>query len=187
MVDLYCERTGPDLWAEPVNALTNLAFFTAAWATWLLLNRAVERPPGLVVLTALLATIGVGSLMFHTSATTWARILDVAPILVFQLTFFWLYLREIVGALLIAALVGRQFSDLLNGSVTYLPAFLVLFGLGLYHWATRKHQPTVLLLASSVFAASLFFRAFDQAFCPFVPVGTHFLWHLLNALVLYLA
>src|SRR6266542_3021654 len=98
MVDLYCERTGPDLWAEPVNALTNLAFFTAAWATWLLLNRAVERPPGLVVLTALLATIGVGSLMFHTSATTWARILDVAPILVFQLTFFWLYLREIVGA-----------------------------------------------------------------------------------------
>lgn len=25
-IDHYCERTGPGLWAEPVNALTNLAF-----------------------------------------------------------------------------------------------------------------------------------------------------------------
>lgn len=28
-VDLYCERTGPGLWAEPANALTNLAFIAA--------------------------------------------------------------------------------------------------------------------------------------------------------------
>ena len=31
IVDLYCERTSPVFWAEPVNALTNLAFFLAAW------------------------------------------------------------------------------------------------------------------------------------------------------------
>ncbi|TPK89584.1 hypothetical protein FJ567_30205 [Mesorhizobium sp. B2-4-16] len=28
-VDLYCERTGPGLWAEPANALTNPAFIAA--------------------------------------------------------------------------------------------------------------------------------------------------------------
>ena len=28
-VDLYCERTGPELWAKPANALTNLAFLPA--------------------------------------------------------------------------------------------------------------------------------------------------------------
>lgn len=28
-VDLYCERTGSGLWAEPANALTNLAFIAA--------------------------------------------------------------------------------------------------------------------------------------------------------------
>ncbi|TGT81791.1 hypothetical protein EN804_32725 [Mesorhizobium sp. M8A.F.Ca.ET.161.01.1.1] len=28
-VDLYCERTGRELWSEPVNALTNLAFIAA--------------------------------------------------------------------------------------------------------------------------------------------------------------
>ncbi|TIW90088.1 MAG: hypothetical protein E5V59_23470, partial [Mesorhizobium sp.] len=28
-VDLYCERTGPEFWSEPVNVLTNLAFIAA--------------------------------------------------------------------------------------------------------------------------------------------------------------
>lgn len=29
-VDGYCERTGPEPWSEPVNAVTNLAFLAAA-------------------------------------------------------------------------------------------------------------------------------------------------------------
>ena len=34
-VDLYCERTGAGLWAEPANALTNLAFIAAGlWGVW---------------------------------------------------------------------------------------------------------------------------------------------------------
>ena len=28
-IDLYCDRTGPEFWSEPVNALTNLAFVIA--------------------------------------------------------------------------------------------------------------------------------------------------------------
>jgi hypothetical protein len=30
-VDLYCERTDPSFWAEPINALSNLSFLLAAW------------------------------------------------------------------------------------------------------------------------------------------------------------
>ena len=33
-IDVYCERVGPGLWAEPVNALTNAAFFLAGWLLW---------------------------------------------------------------------------------------------------------------------------------------------------------
>ena len=33
-VDHYCERTDPGIWAEPLNALTNLAFIIAAWLLW---------------------------------------------------------------------------------------------------------------------------------------------------------
>jgi len=43
-----------------------------------------------------------------------------------------------------------------------------------------------LLLACGLFAASLLFRTIDQAACEWTRVGTHFLWHILNAVVLYL-
>ena len=29
-LNLYCERLGPGLWAEPLNAVSNAAFFIAA-------------------------------------------------------------------------------------------------------------------------------------------------------------
>jgi hypothetical protein len=31
----------------------------------------------------------------------------------------------------------------------------------------------------------LVFRTIDRAVCSSVPIGTHFIWHLLNAVVLY--
>jgi len=37
-----------------------------------------------------------------------------------------------------------------------------------------------------LFLASLGFRTIDQAVCEWTPVGTHFMWHILNAAVLYL-
>ena len=33
-IDLYCERTGPELWSEPLNALSNLAFIGVAALLW---------------------------------------------------------------------------------------------------------------------------------------------------------
>ncbi|NJN40478.1 MAG: hypothetical protein HC807_06085 [Gammaproteobacteria bacterium] len=32
---------------------------------------------------------------------------------------------------------------------------------------------------------SLTFRTLDRDLCAAIPLGTHFLWHLLNAVVLY--
>jgi hypothetical protein len=43
-----------------------------------------------------------------------------------------------------------------------------------------------LLLAAGVLLLSLTFRTLDLAICERFAVGTHFLWHLLNGLVLYL-
>ncbi len=44
----------------------------------------------------LAVSIGIGSALFHTFATTWARLLDVNPILLFQLLFLWLYTRHVM-------------------------------------------------------------------------------------------
>ncbi|KZB85003.1 hypothetical protein [Amycolatopsis regifaucium] len=41
-------------------------------------------------------------------------------------------------------------------------------------------------LAAAVFGVSLAFRSADHAVCGNFPAGTHFVWHLLNGLVLCL-
>ena len=50
MIDLYCERLSPGIWAEPINALTNLAFLVAAFAAW----RLTDQYRSLSVTTELL-------------------------------------------------------------------------------------------------------------------------------------
>lgn len=41
-------------------------------------------------------------------------------------------------------------------------------------------------VAGGLFACSLLLRSLDEPVCGSFGAGTHFLWHLLNALVLYL-
>ncbi len=197
MVDLYCERLGPGLWAEPVNAITNLAFLIAAALVWRLAKQRQTISTDVKLLTGLLAAIGIGSSFFHTFATTWARVLDVVPILMFQLVYVWIYCRRLVGMrlkiiagllviYLVLALFGRQFPHVLNGSLTYAPAVVVLLVLGLYHYGTMKAERFMILGASSVFLISIISRTIDSAICPYFPIGTHFLWHIFNSAALYL-
>lgn len=196
-IDLYCERIGTSLWAEPINALTNLAFLVAAWYVYRLAKQLRGASVEKVVLTALLVSIGVGSGLFHTFASTWARILDVIPILLFQLVYLWVYSRQIIcierkytaGLLLVylvAAIVGRQYPHLLNGSLIYAPALFTLLVLGMYHFLTLKQKPYLILIATGIFIVSLIGRTLDSALCPWIPVGTHFVWHICNAIALYL-
>lgn len=197
-LDFYCERLGPGFWAEPVNALTNAAFLLAAWGAWRLARRAGTLTPGITLLIAVACAIGGGSFLFHTFATRWALNLDIVPILVFQVLFLWLYAR---GAMALArpaaglltatylafALSGRQLIGGLGVAAMYAPALLGLLALGAYHAIALTRGRFDLLAAAGVFAVSLFFRTIDDAVCPAFPLGTHFLWHLLNGAVVYLA
>lgn len=143
-IDLYCERIALGLWSEPLNALSNISFLIAAWAIWRLAKQQQKQiPTGLRLLIALAVSIGIGSGLFHTFATRWANLLDVIPILLFQLLFLWLYSRQVMrlkygyaGALIVlfyfASNFSKQFTNILNGSLSYAPALLVLLGLGIY-------------------------------------------------------
>ena len=186
MIDLYCERTAAGLWAEPVNAATNLAFLIAAWATARLIRRSSPHPVVLWSLPALMMCVALGSGLFHTVATPWARVLDVSPILLFQLTYLWLHARRIlslgrpgsaaiVATFLVAALLGRQFPTVLNGSLSYAPAALVMLALGVAHRAAARREPLRLLAAGALFLVAVGFRSVDQALCQAWPLGTHFL------------
>jgi hypothetical protein len=73
-VDIYCERTSPAFDAEPLNAISNVAFLVAAAAAWRLQNRHPNPAiDGFVrALCVIIAVVGIGSFTFHTIATRWA-------------------------------------------------------------------------------------------------------------------
>ncbi len=198
MIDLYCERLGPGLWAEPLNAATNLSFLIAAWVVWRLAKQSQSLFLDVWLLIGLIAAIGIGSGLFHTFAETWSMVLDIVPILLFQLLYIWVYCRRIIemrsgysaGLLVIYVVfahLGRQFPHLLNGSLIYAPALVVILVLGLYHYWARKEGRFVMLSASGVFFISLISRTIDNGICPYFHIGTHFLWHVFNSVVLYLS
>jgi len=197
-IDLYCERSSPEFWAEPINALTNASFLIAAGAIWFTSRRSDTIVPAVWLFIALAAAIGIGSFVFHTVATSPTRLLDVIPILLFQLVFLWLYAREVIdlnrvwsGLLLIgffaAAILGRQFPQVLNGSLIYAPALITVLALGFIHLMVAKVGRLDLLAVAAVFSGALLFRTLDGASCTAIPIGTHFMWHVLNGLVVYLA
>jgi len=197
-IDAYCERLGPGLAAEPLNALSNAAFFIAAlWAARAALRKGVE--PVIWGLVALVFVIGLGSLAFHTFANQWSELADVLPITVFIYGYLAFALRRFLklhwwavalslGTLFLVTLASAHIlpSGFMNGSGAYLPALVasVIVSLELL----RKGHPAQLnvSLASTILFLSLIFRTADQVLCSFVPIGTHFIWHMLNGLVLAL-
>jgi hypothetical protein len=200
-VDSYCERIGAGFWAEPLNALTNGAFIAAAAYAFLLWRQKGARDWASLWLIAVATIVGVGSFLFHTFANRWSLLADVLPIAVFIYSYFLLAMRRYLGLRLLAAIAATavfavfnlSFSRLwlglfpgvtLNGSIGYIPAALALLTVGL---ACRVMDVTkagrALLWAASLFSLSLFFRSIDHSVCSTWVAGTHFLWHVLNALV----
>lgn len=197
-IDLYCERTDASLWSEPLNAVSNLGFLLVAALLW---QRSRGRGRDLQGLSGLIFAIGAGSLVFHTLATRWAALLDIAFIALFVLVFHQRLQVRLQGAgnaragagtavfvALAAVFVGatRALPPLpLNGSEIYLPPFVLLLWCAV---ATRQAQPAAarwLARAAGLFVLSLACRASDTLLCGLWPAGTHVGWHLLNAAVLY--
>lgn len=195
-VDGYCERLGPGLWAEPLNALTNAAFLIAAFVMWQ--RTRAGRDPLEGALIAILAAIGIGSGLFHTFARGWAGLADVIPIALFILTYVYAAnrrffgLRPVPAALLTlgyfpyAAATVPLFALIpgLGGSAAYAPVPLLIL---IYAAALRRRAPEVargLALGAGLLVVSLAARTLDGPLCPVMPIGSHFLWHLLNGAML---
>jgi hypothetical protein len=196
-VNLYCERTGPAFWAEPVNALSNIAFLIAAAAAWYLRARSGACDFASGALIAVTAIIGIGSFAFHTLATRGAVLLDVIPIAVFVYGYLLLAMRRFLGikaASAIAVVIGFFAVSLavsavvpagfINGSSEYLMPLAALVVVGII--APNDSVRRSIGLAAILFAVSLAFRTIDRAVCAYFPLGTHFIWHISNAAVLFI-
>ena len=193
-IDGYCERTDFSLWSEPVNAVTNAAFLIAALVMW----RRTGGVTGARVLCVILFVIGIGSTLFHTFATAWAAMADNLPILSYILVYVFLIHRDVLGlkavwagavtagfipyaALVVWVLQPVPFFGI-SGFYWTVPILLVVYG-----WALRGRMPGLargFWTGAAILAASITFRSLDESLCARLPVGTHFMWHVLNAVML---
>jgi len=200
-VDNYCERTDSSLWAEPVNAFSNAAFLVAAWFAWQSAARHPSYPyrVSIQILIIVMGIVGPGSFLFHTVATRWAEWGDVIPILVFMLLFLWLLFRCFFrwsGWLTVAALAAffavtfylevAVPGTVLWGGALYLPTILVLIASAAALYRVEPKAAPAMVGATVVFLLSFTARTLDASICTSFPLGTHFLWHCLNALLLFL-
>ncbi|MCK8484862.1 ceramidase [Aliiroseovarius sp. S2029] len=217
-VDIYCERTGPDFWSEPLNALSNLSFILAALWGWAEARKRGRTDPMTVILIVLAALIGLGSFLFHTFANAWSGLADVIPIWTFVALFVLVALHRIggvrpgriaVGLAVVAGLVAILFAfgsdgsgsqtsatpaahnhtptnTLLNGSEQYLPAVLALLAFAALSRRKGHSIAPWIAAATGIFMLSLTLRTLDMHLCDIWPLGTHFIWHLLNGAMIAL-
>jgi hypothetical protein len=202
-LDSYCERAGDaSLWAEPINAATNLFFllaaFAAVWHMARLRDPRFASNPDIWLLILALTGIALGSGLWHIFATHETMLMDVLPITAFINIYLIAALRRffslawwkvaVLWALYTGVGVAAQVmlpADTLNGTIMYIPTYATLIALTGALW--QRHRPVGIVFANvlAVWTASLVFRTVDLEICEQFPIGTHFLWHSLNAWVLY--
>jgi riboflavin transporter FmnP len=197
LLQIYRERNGnQEFWGEPINALSNASFLLAAA---LALHLAIQRQattPMTLSLIALAATIGLGSFLFHTAVSPLTMWLDIIPIVLFQIVFLWLACREMLGWPLVAslsfvmAIVGTSFALLpihryMNGSLFYMPSLIAILVVGGLWSLHAVYEPGLLLVAGVCFILAIMARSLDWVVT--FSVGSHFVWHLMNGVVIYLA
>lgn len=148
-------------------------------------------------------TVGIGSFLFHTVAQPWAGAADTIPILIFILGFFTVVMNRFVGLgwgwaavatlgfliafVALSTVLRMTVGPYIGGSQSYFPAAMALIGVGWWLGARRDHPAgPALMTAGGVFCVSLVFRTLDGPICDWLPIGTHFLWHLFNGLVFWI-
>ncbi|MEO1639606.1 MAG: ceramidase domain-containing protein [Pseudomonadota bacterium] len=192
-IDGYCERTDFSYWAEPINAVTNAAFIVAAIILW-------RRSAGLPVaqlLCVILFAIGVGSYLFHTHATIWAMTADVVPIGIFILVYLFAVNWHIVPMRWWVALIATCGFFPYAAAVVWVTDQLPFFNISNFYWTVPlllciyavplQDRPGILsgfLIGAAILAVSITVRSVDEILCSSIPHGTHFLWHILNAIML---
>lgn len=195
-IDGYCERLTGLFGAEPFNMATGLVFLGVG-------ALAYRRAPAGADRAAALSLMGVGLAAplhhgFGLGLTLW---LDVVANLVFLASLGVLLITRLAGArmlpaiaaaLVLVALVfclgqSRTVQSVLPAGLSRATdAFLLLLVLmtGIAIGLRHRHPGTARTMAGAavVLAAGLPFRFLDSALCPVWTLGTHGIWHLLNAL-----
>jgi hypothetical protein len=198
-LDSYCERAGMlGAFAEPLNLFTNAFFIIAAILSTRHILRTKAKGFDLWLMVLFMFSIGVGSGLWHALPSGTTVLMDVIPITLFINAYIISSLRRLfrlswahVGTwwliYFVAGIAAQKLlpADLLNGTIMYIPTYLTLAILTMLLRRRDMAKGKVFTTALIVWSVSLLFRTVDHSICPSIGVGTHFLWHTLNAWVLW--
>jgi hypothetical protein len=125
------------------------------------------------------------------------------PIVIFSWTFAYYLMLKIMknkkhsliglGALLIyislCSIILRNYfySKFINGAYEYLSLILLFIFILVYFYFKKLSFFKDLLILAILFTISIFFRQIDLAICNTRTLGTHFIWHIINATTMYFA
>jgi hypothetical protein len=202
---VYCDTfiagtVEPHMWLgmhEPVNTITNAAILIAAWLAYRHIKRSsVGFSGGLILLLVLLTAVGIGSALWHGLRTYWALQLDWIPGMLYLLVLTVLWIRQLYGwaaglfgmlAMVVIAMTGVRYfgNDLaaISPNLRFVPMFatVTITGLIMVSGAWRKYGRDAGMLGVAIITAGLVAacaRSVDLLLCPYIPFGTHFLWHI---------
>lgn len=197
-IDLHCERIQDGLFEEPLNTLTSLLFIPLAVMLWRQLAKQPNRPAGIVFLIIMVALIGIGSAVFHTTARMWGALADALPIAIFALGYLYLFNRHVLGFRLVGILLSVAIFIAANvifkmnvhkapdGYLSLIPTLVLYLFYAFYMLAVKNPSGKITLLAAVLALMAINFRIYDRQLCEQITFGTHFMWHSLMAIFCYL-
>jgi len=208
-LDHYCERIDIGLWGEPFNVISNIGFFIIFFLLFKKYDHNVNVHDSKIrnkkvtyfdirLLIILLLFIGLGSTFWHVQATPLSLWADRIPILLFiniyiisclfrilrcklQNIIIVFTLFHVIGAVLMLTFPLES----LNRSLFYLPPWFFLAAITSIVYVKNGNAKNDLLITLTLFSVAIIFRSIDIFACDSMPMGTHFLWHILISLTLY--
>lgn len=191
---IYMETNPERFIVEPWNALSSLLMLIPALYWFLRVRHQVDHFRFLLFSVIMVALGGIGSALFHGfRASLFFLLLDVLPSATLTLSlsiYLWLkVLRKwwhiffiLVPAFGIRFLfwngipehMAINISYFITGTMIALPLLIILVKDHFAEWIS-------VVLGIVSFALALIFRQLDTQPVAFLPMGTHFLWHVFSA------
>ena len=197
-IQLYCGRTGPGLLAEPLNVAASFIYLWLAVVLW----RRSQQLWLLRQMAVLMALLCVAAVWLHILPSDAALAANLIVILGLVLVYFHAVNRDLVGlspgvSVAAAAMILPFLAASLplvallpgaGGSAAYAVLPILLLGYAAVLRQTCPRTARGLLVAALILAVAIGFRTVDMPLCGVWPYGTHFLWILgIAALVWQLA
>lgn len=194
----YAETDLSILFSEPWNAISSLAIVFPAvyWAFRLKGN--FKKYPFIFFCIPLLILGGLGSTFFHAFRNSeyllWMDVLPTA-ILTFSVGVFfwfkafpnwWVTVGVVVPSTLSRYAIYEFFPETIAVNMSYLIAGTIIFlPLIFYLFKTHFDKASFIILSVFFLLVALVFRKADLLVMDFLPMGSHFLWHIFTGFGAY--